>query len=55
VTVDLEEGKDFARLVTGVLDTGIDFTGISRKRESLEDVFLRIMGNDAMEADTYVP
>jgi ABC-2 type transport system ATP-binding protein len=55
VTVDLDEGMDFGRLVGRVLDTGIEFTGISRKRESLEDIFLRIMGDEAMEADSHVP
>lgn len=54
VTVDLDESGDFGGLVARVLDTRIPFTGVNRKRESLEDVFLRIMGDEAMEADTDV-
>lgn len=50
VTVELDEGGDFAGMVRSILDTGITFSGVSRKRESLEDVFLRIMGDEAMEA-----
>lgn len=55
VTVDLDEGADFRVMVENVLKTGIEFTGINRKRESLEDVFLRIMGDEAMEEDIDVP
>jgi ABC-2 type transport system ATP-binding protein len=54
VTVDLDESGDFSGLVSTVLDTRIPFTGVNRKRESLEDVFLRIMGDEAMESDTDV-
>lgn len=55
VTVDLDEGADFRAMAENVLETGIEFTGINRKRESLEDVFLRIMGDEAMEEGTDVP
>lgn len=51
VVVELDESADFGTMVRAVLDTGIGFTGVSRKRESLEDVFLRIMGDEAMERD----
>lgn len=49
VTVGLENPEDFHELVRNVLGTGIGFTGIIRRRESLEDVFLRIMGEDVEE------
>jgi len=51
LAVELDESADFGTMVRAVLDTGIGFTGVNRKRESLEDVFLRIMGDEAMEKD----
>lgn len=46
VTVELAEPSAFPDLVGEVLDAGISFTGINQMRESLEDVFLRIMDSE---------
>jgi ABC-2 type transport system ATP-binding protein len=54
VAVHLLETDDFRRMVGTVLETGIEFSGILRKRESLEDVFLRLMDGDAMKGDSDV-
>ncbi len=43
VVAELAEPSLFPDLVRDVLDAGISFTGITQMRESLEDVFLRIM------------
>ncbi len=47
VVAQLEDPAAFSDMARSVLDTGIRFTGINQMRESLEDVFLRIMENDS--------
>jgi len=37
---------DFRKMVRDVLDTGIPFDGVRKKRESLEEIFMRIMKED---------
>lgn len=49
VTVSLTETDEFEPIVRAALNTGVEFSGISRMRENLEDVFLRIMGDDEAE------
>lgn len=50
IVAELEDPAAFREMAHSALDTGIPFTGINQMRESLEDVFLRIMdserGND---------
>ncbi len=54
VAVHLLESDDFRNMVGTVLDSGVEFSGVVRKRESLEDVFLRLMGGNAMKGDSDV-
>jgi ABC-2 type transport system ATP-binding protein len=49
IVADLESPDAFPEMVSAVLDTGICFSGISQMRESLEDVFLRIMDDFGRE------
>jgi len=43
VQASLSAEGDFPGLVRQVLDSELQFSGVSRMRETLEDVFLRIM------------
>lgn len=47
VVVELEDTSAFPDMTRSVLDTGVGFSGINQMRESLEDVFLRIMENES--------
>ena len=49
VTAKLPDPDAFRALANSVLDTGISFSGINQMRESLEDVFLRIMDSEREE------
>ena len=47
MTVRLEPGAGNLRQVTeAVLKSGEDFSGISLRRENLEDIFMRMMKGD---------
>lgn len=46
VVAKLPDPDAFRAMANSVLDTGIAFTGINQMRESLEDVFLRIMDSE---------
>jgi len=48
------DASEFGKMVHIVLDTGIPFTGINQMRESLEDVFLRIIDDDTSREDSHV-
>lgn len=50
VVAQLADAAAFPEMVRTVLDAGIQFTGINQMRESLEDVFLRIMDSE-LEGD----
>ncbi len=54
VVAQLKDPSAFPDMARSVLDTGIRFTGIKQMRESLEDVFLRIMQNDSEQGDSIV-
>ncbi len=47
VVAELKDSTAFRSMTHSVLDTGIQFSGINQMRESLEDVFLRIMDKDS--------
>ncbi len=47
VVAELKDSTEFRSMTHSVLDTGIQFSGINQMRESLEDVFLRIMDKDS--------
>ncbi len=44
ITADLPDPSHFPALTASVVETGIGFTGVTLLREDLEEVFLRIMG-----------
>jgi ABC-2 type transport system ATP-binding protein len=46
IVTQLADPAAFPEMVRKVLDAGIPFTGINQMRESLEDVFLRIMDSE---------
>ncbi|MEN8209660.1 MAG: hypothetical protein ABFR50_10475, partial [Candidatus Fermentibacteria bacterium] len=54
VVAELSDPSAFPDMARSVLNTGLRFTGITQMRESLEDVFLRIMKNDSGQGDTIV-
>jgi len=54
VVAELKDFTAFPDMAHSVLDTGIRFTGINQMRESLEDVFLRIMENDSERGNDIV-
>ncbi len=54
VVAEIEDPSAFPEMARSVLDTGIRFTGIKQMRESLEDVFLRIMENDSEQGENIV-
>ena len=54
VTVSLKETDEFQPFVRAALNTEVQFSGISRMRENLEDVFLRIIDDDEAEAENGV-
>ena len=54
VVTELKNPAAFPDMTRSVLDTGIRFTGINQMRESLEDVFLRIMKHDSEQGDSIV-
>lgn len=45
ITADLPDSSHFPGLTSDVVGSGADFTGVSLLREDLEEVFLRIMGD----------
>lgn len=51
VLVQLTDASAFNKFTRNVLATGIIFSALSLKRESLEDVFLRIMEDSNLEDD----
>ena len=54
VVAELEDTSAFPHMTRSVLDTGIQFSGINQMRESLEDVFLRIMDKDSERGNDIV-
>ncbi|MCK4806963.1 MAG: ABC transporter ATP-binding protein [Candidatus Aegiribacteria sp.] len=54
VVAELEDPAAFRDMAQFILDTGIRFSGINQMRESLEDVFLRIMDNDSERGNDIV-
>ncbi len=54
VIAELKDASAFPHMTRSVLDTGIRFTGINQMRESLEDVFLRIMDKDSERGNDIV-
>ena len=54
VVAQLPDPSSFPDMARSVLDTGIRFSGMNQMRESLEDVFLRIMQNDSEQGDDIV-